>query len=377
MDPPSGPPRSVVRRAVPAGRPPARAAVGGPAGEDAEEGDAGERAGGGGNRVGERTMTARRNSGGIGRWIRQPLLGGVGLAAALVLSLAAAAGPSEFGRPFASPDSAVAALAEAARNQDRGEVKAILGPASDELQVSDQVQAENELAQFAGAFAAGHWLDRESDTRATLEVGTNHWPFPIPIVLTNGQWYFDTAAGKEEIANRRVGRNELSALESMRAYVDAQREYASRDRDGSQVLKYAQRILSTPGKEDGLYWPPELEGGMSPLGPLIAAAQGEGYSATNTDNLEPQPFHGYYFKILKRQGPHAPGGKYDYVINGNMIGGFAMVAWPADYGESGVMTFIVNQQGVVYQKDLGPSTASLARKITTYDPDPTWRRSPD
>ena len=184
---------------------------------------------------------------------------------------------------------------------------------------------------------------------------------------------------KEELINRRVGRNELEALKSVRAYVDAQREYASRDRDGDGVLEFAQKLSSSPGKTDGLYWPIELNGEMSPLGPLMADAQGEGYNlgqgATSDDG--PQPFHGYFFKILTRQGKHVPGGKYNYIINGNMIGGFAMIAWPTEYGNSGVMTFIVNQQGRVYQRDLGPETARIARKMKAYDPDPTWKLSPD
>jgi hypothetical protein len=162
----------------------------------------------------------------------------------------------------------------------------------------------------------------------------------------------------------------------MREYVDAQREYASRDRDGDDVLEYAQKIISSPGQTDGLYWDPELNGEISPLGPFVAEAQGEGYFGGGfPPGLEPKPFHGYFFKILTGQGKHAPGGKYSYIINGNMIGGFAMVAWPAEYGESGVMTFIVNQQGRVYQKDLGHSTSKLAPKMSAYDPDPSWRIS--
>ena len=160
--------------------------------------------------------------------------------------------------------------------------------------------------------------------------------------------------------------------------MDAQREYAGQDRDGDGVLEYAQKITSSPGQMDGLYWPLELNGQMSPLGPMVAEAQGKGYFSKKTSSDSgPEPFHGYYFKILTRQGKHAQGGKYNYVINGNMIGGFAMVAWPAEYGDSGVMTFIVNQQGRVYQKDLGPNSAKAAKKMTEYDPDPTWKLSPD
>ena len=211
-----------------------------------------------------------------------------------------------------------------------------------------------------------------------LEVGTNSWPFPVPIVKKDGRWFFDTEAGKEEIFRRRIGKNELATLEVMRAYVDAQREYASRDRNGDEVLEYAQRLASTPGAKDGLYWPPDLDGEISPLGPLVAQAQGEGYRmAGKAQDATREPFHGYFFKILTRQGKHAPGGKYDYVINGHMIGGFALVAWPAEYGESGIMTFIVNQQGRVYQRDLGPKTDKLAAAMKAYDPASGWAVSPD
>jgi hypothetical protein len=212
-----------------------------------------------------------------------------------------------------------------------------------------------------------------------LELGYDLWPFPIPIVKKDGGWFFDTSVGKDELLNRRIGKNELATLPVMRAYVDAQREYASADRDDSEVLKYAQRLVSSPGKHDGLYWPPESDEDESPLGPLVAFAQVEGYSPEmrEEDEVERGPYHGYYFKILTRQGKHAPGGKYNYVINGNMIGGFALVAWPAAYGDSGIMTFIVNQRGRVYQKDLGPRTSKIARKRSEYDPDPSWKVSPD
>ena len=193
-----------------------------------------------------------------------------------------------------------------------------------------------------------------------------------------GSGTFDTEAGKDELLSRRIGKNELSTLQSVRAYVEAQRDYASKDRDGDEVLEYAQKFRSTPGTKDGLYWPPDLDGEMSPLGPLVAEAQDQGYlTKAKEESAAPEPFHGYFFKILTRQGKHAPGGKYDYVINGNMIGGFALVAWPAEYGESGVMTFIVNQQGKVYQRDLGTNTAKIVKKLSAYDPDKDWQVSPD
>jgi hypothetical protein len=296
----------------------------------------------------------------------------------LALGVPLAIRAAEATKTFATPEEAAASLAAAAKAQDQTALRAIFGPALAEFENPDRVQATNEFLAFTAAFDQASRVTHDSAIKCVLEVGTNSWPFPIPIVQRNGRWIFDTAAGKEELLNRRIGRNELAVLEVMRAYVDAQREYASRDRDGDEVLEYAQRLASSPGKKDGLYWPPELDGEMSPLGPLVAQAQGEGYAmGTKGESAPREPFHGYFFKILTRQGKHAPGGKYDYIINGNMIGGFALVAWPAEYGESGVMTFIVNQQGRVYQSDLGKSTAKTAGKMTAYDPDASWQVSAD
>jgi len=202
----------------------------------------------------------------------------------------------------------------------------------------------------------------------------DHWPFPIPLVQQDGQWRFDTAAGKEEILNRRIGRNELDTIRVCHAYTEAQREYASEDHAGSGVLEYAQHLRSSPGCHDGLYWHAEPGEPASPLGPLIARARGEGYTHESKILAEKQaPYHGYYFKILTRQGRHAPGGKYNDIIHGHMLAGFALVAWPAQWGNSGVMTFIINQQGVVYEKNLGPDTPAFAAKMTTYDPGPGWK----
>lgn len=294
-------------------------------------------------------------------------------------------------KSFSSPEAAVVALDQAVNTTNRAAWRELLGSASDELVNPDSVQGARELATFAAAFNATNRLERESDSRMILIVGVQAWPFPIPLMKRTNGWQFDTASGVEELLNRRVGKNELEALRTMRACVDAQREYASRDRDGDEVLEYAQKIASSPGQMDGLYWPPDLNGEISPLGPLVAEAQGEGYfkevrpvkdgtqssGGENFTVVTRQPFHGYFFVILTRQGKHAPGGKYDYIINGNMIGGFAFVAWPASHGDSGVMTFIVNQQGRVYQKDLGEHTAKVVEKIRAYDPDPSWRVSPD
>lgn len=285
---------------------------------------------------------------------------------------------AEATKTFATPEAAVASLATGAKAQNQEALRSLFGPALAELENPDRVQATNDLRHFAAALDQAQHLEPVSRTKYLLLVGPQRWPFPIPIVQTDQGWCFDTRAGKEELLNRRIGRNELATLEVIRAYVQAQREYASRDRSGEGVLEYAQRLVSSPGKKDGLYWPPELDGELSPLGPLIAQAQDQGYAVkTSQAVMPPVPFQGYCFRILSRQGTHAAGGKYAYVINGHMIAGFALVAWPASYGETGIMTFIVNQQGRVYQKDLGPRTSQLAKKMQAYDPDASWRLSPD
>jgi hypothetical protein len=300
------------------------------------------------------------------------------LAFALASFTAAQLYAAETGKTFATPEEAVAALVGAVKTANHTELRTIFGPAAEDLVNPDNVQAANEFEAFATALGETNRLVRESDTRRVLELGNDAWAFPVPIVQRDGRWFFDTAAGTEELLNRRIGANELSTLEVVRAYVQAQRDYASRDREGDEVLKYAQKMISTPGTKDGLFWSPDFDDEISPLGPLVADAADEGYrKGTKNPGDEPQPFHGYFFKILTRQGKHAPGGKYDYVINGNMIGGFALVAWPAEHGKSGIMTFIVNQQGRVYQKDLGPQTTKSAEAMKEYDPDKTWTVSPD
>jgi hypothetical protein len=296
----------------------------------------------------------------------------------LTLQVALSAGAAETAKTFATPEEAVSSLLSTVKAHDPDALKSLFGPTVTNLENSDRVQATNDLSDFTEALEQKSRLVHQSSSNCVLEVGANRWPFPIPLVQREGRWAFDTAAGKEELLNRRIGKNELAVLEVMRAYVDAQREYASRDRDGDEVLEYAQRLTSSPGTMDGLYWPTGLDGQESPLGPFVAHAQEEGYFGDSPiDKHSPQPFHGYLFKILVRQGKHAPGGKYDYIINGHMIAGFALVAWPVDYGQSGIMTFIVNQQGRVYQKDLGETTDKLARKLNTYDPDSSWRLSTD
>ncbi|HNQ89561.1 MAG TPA: DUF2950 domain-containing protein [Verrucomicrobiota bacterium] len=297
----------------------------------------------------------------------------------LVLAMPCDLSAADFGQGFAAPEEAVSALAAATRAQDPQALRVLFGSAAADLLNPDRVQATRDLTEFTAAFDQAQRVVRLSDARCVLHVGETSWPFPIPLVKRDGQWFFDTRAGKDELLNRRIGENELSTLETVRAYVEAQREYAAKDRDGDEVLEYAQRIRSTPGTKDGLYWPPDLDGEISPLGPRAAQAQAQGYfrSGPSPEGAQPEPFHGYFFKILTRQGKSAPGGRYSFIINGNMIGGFGLMAWPAQYGNTGIMTFIVSQQGRVYQKDLGPGTAKAAAGMTAYDPDPTWRVSPE
>ena len=298
---------------------------------------------------------------------------GVCGAAALMLAIPAAifAAPE---KQFSTPDDAVNALTIATQAKDTNALDAIFGPELRSLVSVDAVQASNRFVIFARRLSEKVDLERNSDDRITLAIGNDGWPFPIPLVRRDGQWSFDTEAGKEEILNRRIGANELATIRVCHGYVEAQREYASKDHCGDGVFQYARYLRSSPGKHDGLYWHAEPGQEMSPFGPLIAAAHGEGYRHESKIMTAVQkPYHGYYFKILTRQGPHAPGGKYDYVINGRMIAGFALVAWPAEWGNSGIMTFIVNQQGKVYEKNLGKKTAKMAQNLKAFDPDPGWK----
>jgi hypothetical protein len=277
---------------------------------------------------------------------------------------------------FNSPEEAVQALSAAAKANDTNALHRIFGSAAHDLVSPDLVQASAERELFLQRVSEKIEVARKSDSEAVVQLGSDGWPFPIPLVKSGSSWFFDTEAGREEILNRRIGKNELSTIDVCHAYVDAQREYASEDRNGDQVLEFARRLRSSTGTHDGLYWPQHNDEEQSPFGPLIAQARVEGYRHETKPMVEPpetaSPYHGYYFKILTRQGKHAPGGKYNYIINGHMIAGFALVAWPAQWDNSGVMTFIVNQQGIVYQKNLGPKTASIAQSMNTYDPDPSW-----
>jgi hypothetical protein len=279
---------------------------------------------------------------------------------------------------FATPEDALRALGEAVKAANQDELTAIFGPDRETLLSGDPVQDRKALEHFGASLDKAAKLEKVDDSKFTLLVGEKPWPFPIPIVKEGNEWRFDTAAGLDEILNRRIGRNELSAIMTCRAYVVAQWEYFTEETDTSKdgLAVYAQRFISTPGQRDGLYWETAEGEKPSPMGDLIEQARAEGYPAgtatTSGGARKRSPYHGYFFRILKRQGPHAPGGKFDYVINGNMIAGFALVAFPDKWGSSGVMTFIVSQQGRVYQKNLGPDTVKLASAMTEYDPDPTW-----
>ena len=273
-------------------------------------------------------------------------------------------------RLFTSPDDAIKALQAATEAGDAAALNEIFGPVYQELSTGDKVQDANHARRFAAAMAQGCHAIEETGDKITLEVGTNNWPLPIPLVKASGQWHFDTAAGREEIVNRHIGKDELCAIGVCRAYVVAQRLYASANTAADSVVNYAQKFKSTPGKKDGLYWPTGENESASPFGALVAEAHAEGY--VKHKGAGPHPFHGYYFRILTRQGPSASGGKMDYVHNGRLVKGFALVAYPENWERSGIMTFIVNQDGTVFQRDLGEKTSRIAREMKEYNPDAEW-----
>lgn len=288
--------------------------------------------------------------------------------AATVLSTAAHAQQT-----FASPDEAVAALAAAARANDQQAIVKVLGKRGGDIVASGDPVADADLRkQFVTSYDQKHQVKVDGN-KATLIIGNDDFPLPIPLVQRDSRWQFDTVSGRHEILARRIGRNELAAIQAALAYVDAQNEYAEKDRTGAGPGVYAERIVSTGGKKNGLYWPAAQGEDESPLGDRFAQASREGYQPGAT----PIPYHGYRFKILTRQGSHAPGGALNYVAGGRMIGGFALVAYPAEYGNSGVMTFLVRHDGVVLQKDLGPQTSKVAPRMTSYDPDKTWTKVAD
>jgi len=271
---------------------------------------------------------------------------------------------------YKTADAAVDALVAAAKSGDQKAALVILGPGGDDILSSgDKVADEAVRAGFVASYDAKHEIKMEGDKKATLIIGDNDYPFPIPLVRKDGKWLFDTEAGRREILARRIGHNELDAIQVSLAYVDAQNEYAEKDRTGAGAGVYARRFISESGKKDGLYWPRAEGEEESPLGELFAVASRQGYSGEGH-----APYRGYYYKILTKQGPHAPGGALDYVVNGKMIGGFGLVAYPAQYRNSGVMTFMVSHEGTVFQKDLGPDTDEIAEKIKSFDPDPSWKK---
>lgn len=273
-------------------------------------------------------------------------------------------------KSFKSAQEAADSLVAAARANDQKAIVAVLGPGGADIASSgDPVADEQGRKTFVTAYDAKHSLTTQGD-RAVLIVGTQDWPFPIPIVQQDGNWRFDTAAGREELLARRIGRNELAVIQAALAYVDAQDEYSEISRKATGTATYAQRIISNPGKKDGLYWPSAQGEPDSPLGDTIAAATSQGYKIGGGRT----PYHGYYYKILTRQGPTAPGGALDYVVRGKMIGGHALVAYPAQYGNSGITTFLVNHEGTVFEKDLGPRTAQIVRKMRAFSPDKTWKK---
>jgi hypothetical protein len=278
------------------------------------------------------------------------------------------------GQRYATPENAVAAFIGAVRKFDPNTLYSVFGKEAAPIFVTDDpVSDENQRKRFLELYDSQHKLASTKSGAMVLTVGSGQaaWPFPIPLVKTKKGWAFDTAAGSDEIFNRRIGRNELQTIQTCLAIVTAQYEYFSRDRDGDGIREYAQVIRSTPGLHDGLFWPAAAGEPQSPLGELFAAAAAEGYKS------EKSAYHGYLYKVLSAQGPAAPDGAYDYVVRGNQIGGFAIYAYPADYGESGIMTFIVNHSGVIYQRDQGEQSESDVAKLTTFNPSAGWVRVPD
>jgi hypothetical protein len=294
-------------------------------------------------------------------------------AAAVILLISSVSAQEVKQKAFGSPEETMKALAEAIEEGDAKGMMAILGPEGEDIISSgDAVADKVAMERFVKSYKEKVDFVKEKEDRVSVIMGNDHWPFPIPMMKMADGWMFETKAGREEVLNRRVGRNELHAIRVCRGYVEAQREYASMDRERDGIIQYAQKFASDPYRRNGLYWEPAEGEIPSPVGPFAARAAAEGYRRAGD---KPTPYHGYYYKILKGQGVSAPGGAYQYVIKGHMVAGFALVAWPAEYGVSGVMTFVVNQNGIVYQKDLGPKTDGIAKAMTLYNPDRTWGRA--
>ena len=284
------------------------------------------------------------------------------------MALALLTSASQAQQAYPTPEDAVAALSAAVKSGTKTSILKVLGNgAEDVVESGDEVADAETRQRFLSAYDARHSIKTEGNKKAVLILGADDFPFPIPLVNSKSGWEFDTDQGRIEILYRRIGHNELDAIQTCLAFVDAENEYADKDRgDGAGV--YAQRIASSPGKKDGLFWRDDRD--PSPLGELAAQASAEGYKVDG----QGAPYHGYYFRILQGQGPDAPGGAFNYVVKGKMIGGFALIAYPAEYGNSGVMTFLVNHAGTVYQKDLGNRTEAIARRVTRFDPDQTWKK---
>lgn len=298
------------------------------------------------------------------------LAAGAAFLTAMILLPELSLGASAQQKSFASAEEAAKAAVAAARNNDVKELSAIFGaPAKEILFSADAVADKQRRERFLAAYDQKNRLATEKDS-TILIVGNQEWPFPIPLVKKSNTWIFDSEKGKQEILNRRIGENELFTIQACLAVVDAQREYAIKDRNRDGLLEYAQKFISDSGKKNGLYWNAKQGEPQSPLGPIMVQARSEGYQGKPSGS--PSPFHGYYYRILTAQGKDAPGGAYSYLWRGKMIGGFALVAYPAEYGNSGVMSFIVNHDGKVFQKDLGKNTAAVAKGMTVYNPDKTW-----
>ena len=297
----------------------------------------------------------------------------IGATTALVASLAGGGCAAERALAFPSPEAAVESLVDALRAHDVDRARAILGPGAHEVLSSGDAEADRRTREtFLAYFDEHHRLVSGSEAGMTLLLGRTEWPMPIPLVDDGGEWSFDTEAGLDEILTRRIGRNELDAIEVCRAFVDAQREYAALDPDGDGVAAYAERVFSDPGTRNGLYWPTAPGEPPSPLGERVAAAVEEGYPAAGAASGGPRPFHGYFYKLLKSQDSSAPGGALDYVVDGMLVSGFALLAYPAEYGNSGIMTFLVHHSGVIWETDLGDATARIARGIDSLGPGRGW-----
>jgi hypothetical protein len=296
---------------------------------------------------------------------------------AAVIAAPQAGAATQNPRPFPSPDEAVSALVAAAKSRDDNAIIDILGSSYRRWILSgDRVADDRALDRFVNAYQEKFRIENKDDKKALLIVGNDDFPFPFPLVKRFYGWTFDAEAGKEELLNRRIGQDELDVIQVLRAVVDAQREYAVRDRDDDGAPDYAMKFISSPGKRDGLYWPTAEGAPQSPLGPLVGDAVRAGYGARGASS-QAQPYKGYYFRLLTRQGRGAPGGAYDYVVRGKMIGGFAVVAYPAGYGVSGIKTFMVSHDRKVYERDLGRSTGVSVAQMTAFNPDSKWKVVPD